>query len=56
VAGFLENKYQPIIRGQNHLKQLGDEPLHWETAVADVWDAFKTWLCLENLDNAEWIR
>jgi hypothetical protein len=35
VARFLEKKHLPIILGQNCLKQLGDLPLHWETAVTD---------------------
>jgi len=55
VAAFLEQKHQSIIRGQNHLKQLQDGPLHWETAVADFLETFKTWLPLENFNNAEWI-
>ena len=56
VAGFLEKKHRSIIRGQNRLKQLRDGPLHWETAVADVFETFETWLLLDNFDNAEWIR
>jgi hypothetical protein len=56
VAGFLEKKYRSIIRGQHWLKQLGDGPLHWETAVADCLETFEICLALEILDNAEWIR
>jgi hypothetical protein len=56
VAGFLEKKHQSIIKGQNCLKQLLYGPLHWDTAVADFLESFKTQLPLENLDNAEWIR
>jgi len=55
VAGFLEKKHRSIIRGQNRLKQLRDEPLHWERAVADFLETFETWLPLENFDNAKWI-
>jgi len=40
VAGFLEKKYRSIIPGQNHLKQLRDEPLCWEMAVADFLETF----------------
>jgi hypothetical protein len=56
VAGFLEKKHQSIIRGQHRMKQLRDGPLHWETAVADFLETFKTWLPLGNFDNAKWIR
>jgi hypothetical protein len=56
VAGLLQKKHRSIIRGQNLLKQLRDGPLHWETAVADFVETFKTWLPLENFDNAEWFR
>jgi len=56
VAGFLEKKHRSIIRGQNRVKQLRDGPLHWETAVADFWETFQSWLPLDNFDNAEWIR
>jgi hypothetical protein len=27
----------------------------WETADADFWETFETWLPLENFDNAKWI-
>jgi hypothetical protein len=56
VAVLLEQKHRPIIRGQNRLKQLRDGPLHWETSVADIVEAFETWLPLDNFDNAEWIH
>jgi hypothetical protein len=56
VAGLLQKKHPSIIRGQNRLKQLRDGPLHWETAVEDFVETFKTWLPLENFDNAEWFR
>jgi len=56
VAGFLEKKHRSIIPGQKHLKQMRDGPLHGETAVADCLETFKTWLPLENFDNAKWIR
>jgi len=56
MAGFLEKKHRSIIRGQNWLKQLRDEPLHWEIAVADFLETFETWLPLDNFNNAEWIR
>jgi len=48
VAGFHEIKHQSIVRGQNRLKQLRDGPLHWETAVSDFLQTFKTRLPLEN--------
>jgi hypothetical protein len=38
------------------LKEVCDGPLHWETAVADFFETFETWLPLDNFDNAEWIR
>ena len=53
VAGFLEKKHQPIMRGQNRSKQLWDRPLHWQTVVADFLDTFETWLTLENFDTGE---
>jgi len=56
VAGFRVKKHGSIIWGQNRLKPLPDGPLHWETAVADFLVTFETWLPMENLDNAEWIR
>ena len=56
VAGFREKKYRFFILGQNRLKQMRNGPLLWETAVADFLETFKTWLPLENFDNAEWIR
>jgi len=56
VAAFLGKKYQSIIRGQNHLKQLHDGPLHWETAVAAILNNFETLLAVENFDNTQWIR
>jgi len=56
VAGFLEKKHRSIIWGQNWLKQVRDGHLHRETAVADFWETFETWLPLDNFDNAEWIR
>jgi hypothetical protein len=40
---------------QNHLKQLGAEPLRWEMAVADFLETFQTWLPLEHFHNAKWI-
>jgi hypothetical protein len=55
VAGFLRKKHWSLIQGQNQLKQLRDGPLHWEKAVADFLRTFKTWLPLENFDNAQWI-
>jgi hypothetical protein len=42
VAGFLWKKHQFMIRGDNHLKQLRDGPLHRETAVADFPVNFET--------------
>jgi hypothetical protein len=56
VAGFLEKKHRPIIRGQNRQNQLRDGPLHWETPVAEFLETFKTWLSWENVDNAKCIR
>jgi hypothetical protein len=56
VAGFLEKMHQSIIQRQNWLKHLRDEPLHWETGVADFLEKFQTWLTLENFNNAEWIQ
>ena len=56
VARLLEKKHRSIIRGQSHLRQLRDGPLHWETAVADFWETFETWLLLEKFNNAEWFR
>jgi len=56
VAGFLKKKHWSIIPGQNRLNQLRDGPLHWETADADCLETFKTWLPLEQFDDAEWIR
>jgi len=38
------------------LKQGGDGPLQWETAVTDFLATFENWLPLVNFDNAEWIR
>ena len=38
------------------MKQRRDGPLYLETAIADFLETFKTWLPLESLDNAEWIR
>jgi len=52
VAGFLEKKHRSIIRGQNRFKQVRDEPLHWETAVAHFLETFEVWLPLDNFDNA----
>ena len=56
VAAFLEKKHCSYIQGENRLKQLRDGPLHRETVVADFLETFKTWLPLDNFDNAEWIR
>jgi len=56
VAGFREKKHRSIIPGQNRLKQQRNGPLRWEMACADFLESFETWLPLENLDNAEWIR
>jgi len=56
VAGWLEKKHRSIMQGQNHLKQIQEGPLHWETVVADVLVPFEDWLPLDNFDNAEWIR
>jgi hypothetical protein len=42
VAGFLWKKHQFVIRGDNHVKQLRDGPLHRETAVADFLVNFET--------------
>jgi len=56
VAGFLEKKHLSIIRGQNRLKQVRNGPLRWEMLVTDFLETFKTWLPLDNFDNAEWIR
>jgi hypothetical protein len=55
VAGFLEKNHQFIIWGLNRLKQRRGGPLHKKTVVADSLETFKTWLPLENFDNAEWI-
>jgi len=46
VARFLAKNNKSIIWGQNHLKQIQDEPMHWETAVADVLETFEDWLPL----------
>jgi len=56
VAGVLEKRHWSSIQGQNRLKQLRNGPLHWEMAVADFLETFETWLPLDNLDSAEWIR
>jgi len=55
LAGFLQKMHRYCVPGQNYPKQLPDGPLHWETGVADCSVTFKTWLPLENFDNAEWI-
>jgi len=36
MAGFLGRQHQSIIRRQICLKQLEDQPLYWETAVAHL--------------------
>ena len=56
VAGFLEKMHQSLILGQNRLTQLRDEPLNWETAVADFLETLATWLPFGNIDKAEWIQ
>jgi hypothetical protein len=56
VAGFLEKKHLSIIRGQNHLKQLQNGPLHREMVFAYFLKTFETGLRLEIFDNATWIR
>ena len=56
VAGIVKKLHRSIIRGQNHLPQLRDGPLHCETGVADFLETFESWLPLDNFDNAEWIR
>jgi hypothetical protein len=56
VAGFVKKKHRPIIKEQNQLIQLTYGPLHWETEVADFLETFKTWLTLNNFNNAKWIR
>jgi len=56
VVGFLEMKHPSIIRGQIHLTQLWDGPLHRETAVADYLVSFKDGLPLDDFNNAKWIR
>jgi len=55
MAGFHEKKHRASIRGQNRLKQVCDGPLHREAGVADCLETFKTWLLLDNFNNAEWI-
>jgi hypothetical protein len=54
VTGFLEKKHCANILGQNSLKLVRDEPLHWDTAVTDVLATFKNWLLMFNFHNAEW--
>jgi hypothetical protein len=56
VAWFVKKKHRPIIQEQNQLIQLTYGPLHWEIEVADFLETFKTWLTLNNFNNAEWIR
>jgi len=55
VAGFLEKRQRSIIPGKKRLKQLRDGPLHWEMAVANRLQTFKTWLRSETFDSAKWI-
>jgi len=52
VAGVLEKKHRAIIQGQDGLKQVQDEPLNWEMAVADFLVTSGKSLPLENFDNA----
>jgi len=56
VAGFLEKKHWAMIRGQYHMKQQRDRPVHWLMVVANVLETFRTWHTLETFDNVEWIR
>jgi hypothetical protein len=56
VAVFIKKKHRFMIRTLNLLKHVRDGPLHWENAVRDFLEAFKTWLPLANYDIAEWIR
>lgn len=35
VVESLQRRLRSIIRMQNHVKQVPDGPLHWETAAAD---------------------
>jgi len=55
VAGFLQKKYRSIFLGQNRLNQQQSGPLNWEMAGAEFVESFKTWLPLENFNNAECI-
>jgi hypothetical protein len=41
VAGCLKKKHRSIITGQNHLKQLRDEPLRWVMAGAEFFGDFR---------------
>jgi hypothetical protein len=53
VAGIPEGKHRSIIWRQNWSEQIRNGHLHWETAVADFWETFETWLPLDNFENAK---
>jgi len=53
VAGIFEKKHMSIIQENTHSKQLGDWPLHPDTAVSDLLVTFEDWLPLDDFDNAE---
>ena len=55
VAGFLEKKHRSGIGGQNCFEQLRHGPMRWKTAVAQLFETFKTRLPLDTIDHAEWI-
>lgn len=55
-AGFLDTKHWSIYKVQNHLNVLRDRQLHWENNVPDYLVIFKSWLPLDNFDNAKWIQ
>jgi hypothetical protein len=55
VAWFLKKKHWSVIPGQNRLKPLRVEPLHWETVDEDFLEIFEIWMPLENFRNTEWI-
>jgi len=42
------------MRGQNHITQVRDRPLHYEMAVADFLETFEHLLPLDIFDTAEW--
>jgi len=56
VAGYLEKRHWCMMRGQNSVNHIREEPLHQVTEVADVLQIFPDWLPLVKCHNAEWIR